>query len=1444
MQGIGNNSKKKSKTEGGGSSSLGSGRNDAFQSRSLGATDIESRQCEGFTPELKEQEHKESEIILEPPEYIKHWKRQDFTGQTYGYFSLFRFSKPVDRLYFIFGAIAALISGFCTPILITTFGIMVRSMVLVSHIRSAISNNSISGNKKAYEDFLSQCKRDKPFGGVPLDFESLNSVVYSSIYEFTLWHGITSVIFTICSSLYFICWHIAGDNQIIRIRKQYFEALLRKDSTWFETQKDPDSVNKLMDHTKGIWVGIGENIPISINILTTAVICLIIAFCHGWQLTLLGLVALILIIFTNWLVSWTNSHKILAELITYKNANNVVEETLTNIRTVMFFGGQKKELLRYKRKLGMNSPMVIKWIFAHSGSVFLLWTINFTIWAVVFWFGLTLVIQQGPSCKDQSSYSVYDAGDVIIIIFCVIFGAGNVYMILPVVKAIKVASGYGCKVFKVIDRKSPIDGMDDVEGMQIMPDDFKGCIEFEDVRFTYPNSKGEPVKIDGNDIRDLNTKWLRKHIGVVPQHADFFDDSIESNIRMSNLDASFSEIMEACKCANAHTFIMSLKEGYQTKIGTNGYKLTMGQEQRLAIARMTNLDLQSGITVMDSIQRVAKERTVILVTHRLHMVTGADHIFVIKRGRVAEKGIHANLIKNQGPYHQLASGNVDKASISFREAVPFREFNTSEITAIHYMKMFASKSFLPNIYPDLMSVDPVAIQCTSLLMEHVVISHYAGPFRDRVQNLIALENEEDVQYTLELKDSIVTDDDSLSKSECMLRTNPDKPTLNKNADGQARGQRTDRYNQSQPYFWQVFWLTTNSTYKPQILISVLAACAIGLALPLFGVLLSQTIMIMSDTPVPHYRKLTRKFGDQNNYKWIVFGFVLLGVFVGVAASIQEFFLGIASYNMINRIRKKLFAAILQQDMSFFENPSIGVFFLRDMLASSVLTLRYVRKTASNKIGEMLIFGTITFGMNFSILPSFHLSIQAGQSILNVLNRTPMIAFNSGDEFEGDCKGELGFHEVHFWYPFSGENPLLKGVTFYIQPEKTVAFVGSSESGKTVYLDVIMKFFNVTSGVLTLDGKDLRDLNTVSLRQLIGYVDKQPQLFNRTVAENIAYGDNINNVPMSRVVEIAKQLGMHNFFCSLPDGYETIVGGEMTRLSTAQKHRIMIARAMLRNPKILLIDETTTYLDREGERLVNEAIDKARKGRTCILVSHRLAAVQNADLIVLMNDGFAIELGTHEDLMKRRHSEYGRLWRSQNPLDDESFAQGKPWLGVAPSKVKISPQKEEPPPPRPLPPPPNPQVALCFQLISSINGETQVIYSKIPLGNRNERNPSSQLSHFSPSPYYYFRNPTRQHTPIDDEEYFDNDSYDNSTEEEDASDQQNTGEVKEKMPEKKKSKVEQIQDIGEKLVDKWLDGFLQIETESPPDPPKWAMDIWGPPPSIQVAPWSNVADEQK
>lgn len=153
--------------------------------------------------------------------------------------------------------------------------------------------------------------------------------------------------------------------------------------------------------------------------------------------------------------------------------------------------------------------------------------------------------------------------------------------------------------------------------------------------------------------------------------------------------------------------------------------------------------------------------------------------------------------------------------------------------------------------------------------------------------------------------------------------------------------------------------------------------------------------------------------------------------------------------------------------------------------------------------------------------------------------------------------------------------------------------------------------------------------------------------------------------------------MYTFFCRNFKGYETRLGGGMDRLSTAQKHRIMIARAMLRNPKILLIDEAQTSLDHEGERLVHESIEEARKDRTTIIIAHRLTTVQHVDLIVVMNDGFKVEMGTHAELMKIRHGEYGKLWRSQNPLDDESFSSGESWLGVAVSKEQIDEQPTKP-----------------------------------------------------------------------------------------------------------------------------------------------------------------------
>jgi ATP-binding cassette subfamily B (MDR/TAP) protein 1 len=160
-------------------------------------------------------------------------------------------------------------------------------------------------------------------------------------------------------------------------------------------------------------IGIGENIPIALNIVITAFISLIMAYAHGWQLTSLGLIAIVMLVFTHWLVSWTSAHKMVAEIQAYRFANTLAEEVLTNIRTVMFYAGQKKELIRYKKKLSINSPLVGKWIAAHCGSLFLLWSLNFLIWAVLIWFALALVIHD-HNCSDELIYSKIDAGDAFV----------------------------------------------------------------------------------------------------------------------------------------------------------------------------------------------------------------------------------------------------------------------------------------------------------------------------------------------------------------------------------------------------------------------------------------------------------------------------------------------------------------------------------------------------------------------------------------------------------------------------------------------------------------------------------------------------------------------------------------------------------------------------------------------------------------------------------------------------------------------------------------------------------------------------------------------------------------------------------------------------------------------------------------------------------------------
>ena len=231
----------------------------------------------------------------------------------------------------------------------------------------------------------------------------------------------------------------------------------------------------------------------------------------------------------------------------------------------------------------------------------------------------------------------------------------------------------------------------------------------------------------------------------------------------------------------------------------------------------------------------------------------------------------------------------------------------------------------------------------------------------------------------------------------------------------------------------------------------------------------------------------------------------------------------------------------------------------------------------------------------------------------------------------DVKGRVCYEDVSFHYS-DDDTPVLSHVSFEIPAGKSIALVGPSGSGKTTICSLLPRFYDVTGGRITIDGKDVRTLELKSLRSQIGMVQQDVYLFSGTIRENIAYGK--PGASMEEIVEAAKRANIHDFIQELPDGYDTFVGERGARLSGGQKQRISIARVFLKNPPILVLDEATSALDNESERWIQQSLEELSEGRTTITIAHRLSTIRNADeIIVITEDGIA-ERGTHETLLQQ------------------------------------------------------------------------------------------------------------------------------------------------------------------------------------------------------------------
>ena len=231
----------------------------------------------------------------------------------------------------------------------------------------------------------------------------------------------------------------------------------------------------------------------------------------------------------------------------------------------------------------------------------------------------------------------------------------------------------------------------------------------------------------------------------------------------------------------------------------------------------------------------------------------------------------------------------------------------------------------------------------------------------------------------------------------------------------------------------------------------------------------------------------------------------------------------------------------------------------------------------------------------------------------------------------NVKGRVCYEDVSFHYS-DDDTPVLSHVSFEIPAGKSIALVGPSGSGKTTICSLLPRFYDVTGGRITVDGKDVRTLTLKSLRSQIGMVQQDVYLFCGTIRDNIAYGK--PGASQKEIEEAAKRANIHDFIISLPEGYDTYVGERGTRLSGGQKQRISIARVFLKNPPILILDEATSALDNESERWIQQSLEELARNRTTITIAHRLSTIRNADeIIVITEDGIA-ERGTHETLLEK------------------------------------------------------------------------------------------------------------------------------------------------------------------------------------------------------------------